>query len=103
MGGSTANLLAVRRVHHLDAILREAWNAGVVLCGISAGANCWFTASTTDSFGPVLQALPDGAAARFDGVQLAEIVSSRPAAGGYRVERDDGGVTEIPLPVRYLG
>ena len=30
--------------------LRAAWEAGVVLCGQSAGANCWFEASTTDSF-----------------------------------------------------
>ena len=49
-GGNTANMLAVWRVHGLDAILREAWEAGVVLAGGSAGANCWFEASTTDSF-----------------------------------------------------
>ena len=58
-GGNTANLLAIWRVHGLDAILREAWEAGVVLAGGSAGANCWFEASTTDSFGP-LAALRDG-------------------------------------------
>lgn len=58
-GGNTANLLAVWRVHGLDDILREAWESGVVLAGLSAGANCWFEASTTDSFGP-LAALPDG-------------------------------------------
>ena len=58
-GGSTANLLAVWRVHGLDAILREAWEAGVVLCGISAGMNCWFEQSVTDSFG-ALAALDDG-------------------------------------------
>jgi dipeptidase E len=49
-GGSTANLLAIWRVHGLDAILREAWEQGVVLCGVSAGMNCWFEASVTDSF-----------------------------------------------------
>ena len=58
-GGSTANLLAVWRVHGLDTILEEAWRSGVVLAGGSAGANCWFEASTTDSFGP-LAPLPDG-------------------------------------------
>ena len=58
-GGSTANLLAVWRVHGLDAILREAWEAGVVLCGISAGMNCWFEQSVTDSFG-ALAPLDDG-------------------------------------------
>jgi dipeptidase E len=49
-GGNTANLLAVWRVHGLDEAVRAAWEAGVVLCGQSAGANCWFEASTTDSF-----------------------------------------------------
>jgi dipeptidase E len=58
-GGNTANLLAIWRAHGIDAILREAWGAGVVLAGVSAGANCWFEGSTTDSFGP-LAALPDG-------------------------------------------
>jgi peptidase E len=59
-GGSTANLLALWRLHGVDAILREAWTAGVVLAGWSAGANCWFEACTTDSFGPDLEPLEDG-------------------------------------------
>jgi peptidase E len=49
-GGNTVNMLAVWRAHGLDEILREAWDAGVILAGGSAGANCWFEASTTDSF-----------------------------------------------------
>lgn len=49
-GGNTLNLLAIWRAHGLDAILREAWEAGVVVAGGSAGANCWFEASTTDSY-----------------------------------------------------
>jgi dipeptidase E len=61
-GGNTASLLAVWRAHGLDAILREALDAGTVLCGISAGMNCWFAASTTDSFGPELAPLHDGLA-----------------------------------------
>ena len=62
-GGNTANLLAVWRVHGLDVVLREAWEQGVVLCGISAGMNCWFEASVTDSFASDrLAALPDGLA-----------------------------------------
>ena len=56
-GGNTANLLAVWRVHGLDAILREAWQNGIVLCGVSAGAICWFEAGVTDSFGLDLQPL----------------------------------------------
>ncbi|HEY7399738.1 MAG TPA: peptidase E [Actinomycetota bacterium] len=49
-GGNTANMLAIWRIHGVDAALRRAWEAGVVCCGISAGGNCWFEASTTDSY-----------------------------------------------------
>lgn len=58
-GGSTLNLLALWRLHGLDEVLREAGEAGVVLAGISAGMNCWFEGSVTDSWGP-LDALSDG-------------------------------------------
>jgi peptidase E len=60
-GGNTASLLAVWRAHGLDRVLEEAWHAGVLLCGISAGMNCWFEASVTDSFDlSRLAALRDG-------------------------------------------
>lgn len=59
-GGSTANMLAVWRVHGVDRILRKAWRAGVVLAGVSAGMNCWFEQSVTDSFGGRLAPLKDG-------------------------------------------
>ncbi|MER5377505.1 peptidase E [Streptomyces sp. NPDC002553] len=58
-GGNTANLLAVWRVHGVDRLLMEAYERGTLLCGISAGANCWARGSHTDSFGP-LTFLPDG-------------------------------------------
>ena len=59
-GGSTANLLAVWRLHGLDELLRAAHARGAVLAGVSAGMNCWFEGSTTDSFGPTLAPLKDG-------------------------------------------
>jgi dipeptidase E len=59
-GGSTANLLAIWRLHGLDALLRDAHARGAVLCGVSAGMNCWFEGSVTDSFGPALRPLTDG-------------------------------------------
>ncbi|HXZ70574.1 MAG TPA: peptidase E [Streptosporangiaceae bacterium] len=61
-GGSVANMLAVWRVHQLDRILRAAWQAGVVLAGVSAGAICWFEGGTTDSFGPDLRPFTGGLA-----------------------------------------
>jgi dipeptidase E len=51
-GGSLLNLLAIWRAHGLDAILREAWERGVVLSGISAGSMCWFAAGVTKGHGP---------------------------------------------------
>jgi peptidase E len=59
-GGSVANLLAVWRVHGVDEILREAWESGVVLAGVSAGSVCWHVGGTTDSFGPELRPVTNG-------------------------------------------
>jgi dipeptidase E len=59
-GGNTANALAIWRVHGFDAVLREAWRAGILLCGWSAGMICWFEAGVTDSFGPQLEGMRDG-------------------------------------------
>ena len=138
-GGNTANALAIWRVHGFDAILREAWQAGVVLTGWSAGMICWFEAGVTDSFGPQLEgmrdglgflpgsacphydgeeraaaglpasssrdgfpaglAADDGVALRFDGTELAEVVSAREGAGAYRVTPEG----EEPIEPRLLG
>jgi peptidase E len=59
-GGSVANMVAVWRVHGVDRIMRSAWESGVVLAGVSAGAICWFEGGTTDSFGPVLRPFTAG-------------------------------------------
>jgi dipeptidase E len=137
-GGNTANALAIWRVHGFDRILREAWEAGVVLAGWSAGMICWFEAGVTDSFGPQLEGMRDGlgflagsacphydgedlrrpvytrlvaeegfppgiaaddtVALRYDGTELAEVVSARSAARAYRVTLDG----EEPIEPRVL-
>ena len=61
-GGSVANLLALWRLHGLDEVFRRAWQAGVVLSGVSAGSICWHTGGTTDSFGPDLRPVTNGLA-----------------------------------------
>jgi dipeptidase E len=48
-GGNTRSMLALWREWGLDRILRKAYEEGVVLAGISAGANCWFEQCSTDS------------------------------------------------------
>jgi dipeptidase E len=141
-GGATGYMLAMWRLAGLDAIFREAWERGVVLSGVSAGALCWFEAGLTDTFGRPLQtlrdglgflagsfcphydgekdrraafhaavvkdAIPPGIAADdgvgvvYRGTEVAEIVSSRPAARAWRVERTAEGVRETELVPRYL-
>ena len=61
-GGNTANLVALWRLHGLDDALKEAWKQGVVLCGVSAGATCWFQGGPVDSFGSELQPLTNALA-----------------------------------------
>jgi dipeptidase E len=58
-GGSTANLLALWRLHGVDQIVREAYAQGIVLVGASAGACALFEAGVSASFGK-LAALNDG-------------------------------------------
>jgi dipeptidase E len=135
-GGNTASMLGVWRAHGVEAVLREAWQRGVVLAGNSAGAICWFQAGVTDSFRVELDgldclgwlpgsccphydgeenrrpayrrlleegfppgiAIDDHAAVRFEGTELAEVVSAVEGAGAYRVDRDG----ETPLAVRSV-
>lgn len=59
-GGSVAGLLAMWRLHGVDEAMRTAWEAGVVLTGVSAGSICWHVGGTTDSFGPTLRPITDG-------------------------------------------
>ena len=49
-GGNTKSALGVWREWGLDRVFAEAHDAGLLLCGVSAGAMCWFEAGLTDSF-----------------------------------------------------
>ena len=51
-GGNTASMLAVWRAHGVDAILREAWEQGIVLAGIERGRALLVRGGVTDSYGP---------------------------------------------------
>ena len=61
-GGSVANLLALWRLHGVDTALREVWERGVILGGVSAGSICWHVGGPADSFGPTLAPVYDGLA-----------------------------------------
>ena len=49
-GGNTKSMLAVWKDWGLDALLEEAYKNGVIMCGVSAGAICWFNKGITDSW-----------------------------------------------------
>ena len=128
-GGSVISLLGVWRAHGIDTILREAWEAGVVLCGLSAGSLCWFAEAVTGFHGapqrldgmgllpfsncvhyePKSQrmragyAAEDGAALHFQGEELARVVSSRPDARGYRLDVSGRRVVEMRIATTFLG
>lgn len=48
-GGNTLRMMNAWRRLGVDKLLRQAHKKGTVLCGLSAGANCWFTLSNSDS------------------------------------------------------
>ena len=56
-GGNTKSLIALWRDWGVIEILREAWQTGIVLTGVSAGAICWFEQGLTDSFSDGLRPL----------------------------------------------
>jgi dipeptidase E len=138
-GGSLLSLLGVWRAHGIDSMLREAYEAGVILCGLSAGSLCWFAEAVSGYHGEVnrvpalgflrhsnavhygdgdrrgafhshlLDGMPagyaaeDGAALRFVGDELVEVVASRPEARAYKLELRGNHVLETRLATRYLG
>lgn len=56
-GGNTKSMLAVWRDWGIDVILHEAWEKGIVMSGVSAGAICWFEEGVTDSWAGKLMPL----------------------------------------------
>lgn len=56
-GGNTKSLMALWKEWRLDILLKKAWASGIVLGGVSAGANCWFEECVTDSIPGDLTAL----------------------------------------------
>jgi dipeptidase E len=104
-GGNTANALAIWRTHGFDEILREAWEAGVLLTGWSAGMICWFEHGVTDSFGPELAPmdclgfLPGSACPHYDGEVRRRPVYTRLVADGFSA----GVAADDDVALHYAG
>jgi len=56
-GGNTKSMLAVWKEWKLDKLLLKAYQNGKILCGVSAGAICWFEQGITDSWASNLNAM----------------------------------------------
>lgn len=72
-GGNTKSMLALWREWSVDRMLRQAWEQGTLLSGVSAGAICWFEQGLTDSISGQLTVLnclgllPGSCSPHFDG------------------------------------
>ena len=99
-GGSTINMLTLWRVWKLDVLLKQAWQNGTVLCGLSAGSLCWFEEGLSDSVSPGQYRKTEGLGflkgshcPHYDGEQgrppvYRELISDQTLAAG--VAADDG-------------
>jgi len=96
-GGNTKSMIAIWRDWGVIEILREAWNSGIVLTGVSAGAICWFEQGLTDSFSGALRTLdglgflPGSCCPHYDGeVQrrpsLHKLLASGEISAGVAIE-----------------
>ncbi len=105
-GGNTKSLLAVWRDWGLPELLREAWQSGTILAGVSAGAICWFEQGLTDSFADGLRALdclgflPGSCCPHYDGEPQRRPSYQRLIAGG---EVAQGVAIEDWTAVHYKG
>ena len=111
-GGNTKSLLAVWHDWGVVEILREAWESGVVLTGVSAGAICWFEQGLTDSFSDKLRPLnclgflPGSCCPHFDGEPQRrpayhQLLASSEIAAGIAIE-DWTGVHYIDTQVHRV-
>lgn len=48
-GGNTLDMIKLWKDTGFDQILKKAWEDGKVMCGVSAGAICWFKECSSDS------------------------------------------------------
>lgn len=52
-GGNTKSMMALWQTWGMDQVLREAYDKGIIMTGISAGGICWFEEGVTDSVWPL--------------------------------------------------
>ncbi len=66
-GGDTVSMLRFWRMTGFDRLLEAAWHEGKVLCGVSAGGNCWFDRCSSKAL-PDVEGDPSAAMKALDGL-----------------------------------
>ena len=100
-GGNTKSMLALWREWGVDRILRQAWEQGTVLSGVSAGAICWFEQGLTDSIHgnltplDCLGFLPGSCSPHYDGEtdrrpNFHRLIAEHKMAAGYGIDNNAG-------------
>ena len=56
-GGNTSNMINIWKRHNLIKVFKDAYEKGIILSGISAGAVCWFDWILSDSVNKELSPL----------------------------------------------
>ena len=107
-GGSVVNLLAVWRAHGLTELLRECWEAGVVLAGPSAGSLCWHVGGPTDAWSGRLDPFTEGLGLIPHSTAVHDDLTDLPRRSAYRRmvaagELPGGYATEDGVGLYYLG
>ena len=107
-GGSVVNLMAVWRAHGLPDVLRECWEAGVVLAGPSAGSLCWHLGGPTDAWSDRLAPFTDGLGLLPYSNGVHDDLAGQPRRAAYRDmvaagELPGGYATEDGVGLHYLG
>ncbi|MBQ8267909.1 MAG: Type 1 glutamine amidotransferase-like domain-containing protein [Clostridia bacterium] len=70
-GGDTKSMIELWKSTKFDSVLKNAWEMGKVLCGVSAGANCWFSSCSSDSL-KIISNDPNAAMITVDGLGLVD-------------------------------
>lgn len=105
-GGNTRNLVALWRAWGLDEIIREAWEKGVLLAGVSAGSICWFEQGLTDSLPGKLSAinalgfLPGSCCPHYDSEEQRRPSYQQMMARG---ELQEGFAVEDDVALHFIG
>jgi peptidase E len=101
-------LMAVWRAHDLAPVMRECWEAGVVLAGWSAGSLCWHRGGLTDSFSDSLAVFTDGLGLLPYSNGVHDSLDDQPRRRVYREyvasgELPAGYATEDGVGLHYIG